>query len=216
MGEVELPEPESGLVAVAGDWGGSGWAVTSALPAIGAARIDSVLHAGDLFSHGPNLGYVRALEDVAVEHGIRAIYLVAGNHDQGQLLSELRRDWKGEPSAPFSLRGVLRLLPRVAHWEWAPRRWLAVHGAVSLDFHTRHGLHFDPAAETILDSDVDAAAAAGKVDLLVSHDPPLNPQTPAVARVREENPFGWAPTSWPRLVGPLSASSTSSTPRGQS
>lgn len=138
---------------------------------------------------------MRALEDAAEAHGIHNIFLVAGNHDYGaRELAELRAAWPGRP-APFTDRGVLQLLPRAAHWDWAGRRWLAVAGATSLDFYTRHGggLHYDPAAEAVLDSDVAVAANADRVDVLIAHDAPLSPQTIAVARVREENPFSWAP-----------------------
>jgi hypothetical protein len=165
--------PAPARIGVAGDWhGNTGWAVRAIrrlcaqLPP-GAPRI--VLHLGD-FGIWPDRGGADFLAraDAALADAGAQLWFVDGNHEDHAMLGRLA------PGADGRRLVTDRIwhLPRGYRWQWHGRRWLALGGAVSLDRAERTaGRDWWP-EEEITGAQAAAVAAAGRADVMVTHDCP--------------------------------------------
>lgn len=120
-------------------------------------------HAGDK--------YMRKVMKKATELGVH-VYVVDGNHENFDKLLEI----------PVNDQGVRIIGPSLTHlprgfvWEVEDKKLLFVGGAHSIDFDSRvayqrqHGIKVWWSQETLVDSEVENAISAGKVDVLFTHD----------------------------------------------
>jgi hypothetical protein len=163
---------ESRPFVVAGDLHGDiGWGLrlVRAAAAAGASRIFQV---GDLAARWPGrekfkleLRMDRLLASCAMDF----VY-IDGNHDPHQ---ELRR-------IPVDADGLARVrenvlyLPRAGRLEFAGLRWGGLGGACSVDQHYRTEGKDWWLEEEITQEDVDELVAGGSLDILLTHDVPMN------------------------------------------
>jgi hypothetical protein len=174
------PLAEPGVVTVAGDWHGESdfvEAVVRAAPA-GRGGRPVLLQLGD-FGIWPGTPGTQFLDRVeAVLHERDAIVLfVDGNHeDHPQLLA-----------GPVRADGLRVVRPRIYHlprgfrWTWHGLNWLALGGAHSIDRARRvAGANWWPEQEALTVVHAGSAAAAGPVDVLVSHDCPAGVSIPGI------------------------------------
>jgi len=174
------PLADPGVVTVTGDWHGESdfvEAVVRAAP-VGRAGRPVLLQLGD-FGIWPGRSGARFLDrlEVVLHERDAIVLFVDGNHeDHPQLLA-----------GPLRADGLRVVRPRVYHlprgfrWTWHGLSWLALGGAHSIDWATRvAGTDWWPAQEALTVVDVGAAAAAGPVDILVSHDCPAGVSIPGI------------------------------------
>jgi predicted phosphodiesterase len=157
-------------VGFAGDWHGNTRFAVWAIDWL-AGRVDVLIHVGD-FGLDFTREYLHTLDEVATF----PILFIDGNHDD--------HDWLAKQ--PIGDNGLRRLSGKVWHiprgftWEWNGVRFLGCGGAFSVDRHHRQlGVSWW-AGETITTVDIAACAAAGKVDVLVSHDTPAGYGIPGI------------------------------------
>ena len=169
-------------VAVVGDLHGNQGAASSAVRYAALRGAQLVVQLGD-FGWWPTRrrtprkpygeGFTVWVERVCRQYGLRLLW-VRGNHEHHPMLVEERREHVGEDE-------VWWLHEHVGHWpdglvlDIGGRRWLAVGGAHSVDqsFRTLGVDHFD--SETLSETEIDAIARAGHmdVDVVVAHEAPI-------------------------------------------
>jgi hypothetical protein len=166
-------DPQPSRVAVAGDWhGNAGWAVRAIrragnlLPG-DAARI--ILHLGDfgIWPYRAGQDYLERVDGALAAVGAQ-LWFVDGNHEDHAMIERLSPGDEGR--CPVTDR--IWHLPRGYRWEWHGRRWLALGGAVSLDRAERTAGQDWWAAEEITPEQATAVAAAGRTDVMITHDCP--------------------------------------------
>lgn len=171
-------------VAVIGDWHGhTAWA-TGVVEQIGQAGIGLGLHTGDFgFWPGPQgKRYLDLVERACVKHDVM-LWVTPGNHDDySQINSGKTDDWGRRIFRPHIVA-----LPRGHRWGWWGWTWVSLGGAVSIDRVERiPGKSFWP-EEEITEAEADAVAAAGRADVMVTHDCPSS-----VVHSFGETPMRWA------------------------
>lgn len=152
-------------VAVCGDWHGNTRWMQHAIYTAEMRGADVVVQLGD-FGIGWDEGqYVEAVAAAVADTGVPVLF-IDGNHENFDMLLALpvRDDGLREVAA-----GVFHL-PRGLVWEWAGERWLAAGGGYSVDKPYRiEGVSWWP-QETLTEAEVEACIAAGKIDVLLTHD----------------------------------------------
>lgn len=160
------------VIAFAGDWHGNTRYAIKALRHARKNNADVVIHTGDLGAF-PDSGFISAINDEAERLGIQILF-VDGNHENHEWLN----------NQPIDEDGVRRLFTRVWHlprgfrWSWDGVSFLALGGAMSVDRDLRtEGVDWWP-EETISDLDILRSTQGGEVDVMVTHDCPLNVDVP--------------------------------------
>ena len=171
-------------VLVAGDWhGATDWAVgvIEQLPKLLPDEPHPlILHAGD-FGVWPGLAgkmYLRAVHNALADVGA-TLWFVDGNHEDHARLGQLwKRVYTGKPIGfPLNIRNaesLIHWLPRGHRWTWHDRVWLALGGATSVDWKVRReGISWWPQEAITYRQGMDVMAA-GKADVMLTHDCPDN------------------------------------------
>ncbi|WIB68089.1 metallophosphoesterase [Curtobacterium sp. MCBD17_035] len=189
-------------VAVAGDWESLGEHVYGKLRLLRRLHpeVHTVLHLGDLRWEQPvrlagggrvyaHEGFLPRLEELLAELELRLL-LTPGNHDDWSALGPA---FAAHPERPRRLSPHIWAFPRGFRFSLAGRTFLSFGGAVSVDADRS-------LAEAPTDADVDRAARAGSVDVLLTHEPPN-------AGVREVEYIVAKPGRWSERRLTLSAAS---------
>jgi hypothetical protein len=116
---------------------------------------------------------------------------VDGNHEDHDQIASWPRPGPDSPASPVvggECLTRIRHLPRGFRWRWHDRTWLALGGAVSVDQGSRvAGRSWWP-QEAITGDQAAAVAAAGRADVMVTHDCPSR-----VALALPPPPRSWLP-----------------------
>jgi Icc-related predicted phosphoesterase len=148
---------------------------------------DTIVQLGD-FGYWEHTPEGRLYLDKVSRKAVRAhklVYFIDGNHENHPML------WSNYPpdaSGFCEVRENLHYIPRGHSWEWDGRKFLALGGAYSVDVGWRleeEALRSGPRTlwwptETITGEDRDNAIAAGKVDVMFSHDCPWGVDLPGI------------------------------------
>lgn len=114
------------------------------------------------------------LNDMLIEAGIK-IHFLGGNHENWFMLDHLaRRCEHRSPEGHFPLASHILYTGRTSSWTWDGVRIAAISGAVSIDRAFREEGVSWWQSEVLSDDEAEAAKHIGPVDLLLSHDAPLN------------------------------------------
>jgi len=190
---LELREPATGEVLLVSDTDGDSLWSRVIAHAVRLTGIDTVVHLGD--SRG---GSARLARERWADLGRRVgdaggtIYWLAGNHCHP--LSDLVPDGKDHELRKAPWKSTY-LLPRTSTWTWHGRRWLAVQGAVSLDWPTREARGFSAEAEITSEEEATQIIESGvQADVLISHDAPWQPATAGTISARTNNRMGFSRT----------------------
>lgn len=178
------PQTGSELVAFAGDWHGSSRWVERAIPALRRAGITRLYHVGDFGIWPGDQSFINTVEYWAGLAGLE-IWVTPGNHDD---YDQIDACIDHAIEVPPKYTPHIRLLPRGFRWEQSGRTFVSLGGAVSVDRAEREEGKTWWARERITQADVDAATTGGEVDILITHEAPLN-GTNAVARLRASTPI---------------------------
>lgn len=112
--------------------------------------------------------YLDRVSKAAKMHNLN-LYWIDGNHENHDMLKEM----------PASNRGLVKVrdsvyyLPRAHAWNWGGVRFMAMGGAFSVDFRARREGVSWWKDEIISDRDIYKAMNKGPIDVLLSHDCPL-------------------------------------------
>ncbi|WP_066523129.1 metallophosphoesterase family protein [Curtobacterium ammoniigenes] len=173
---ADLTLPGEKRVAIAGDWEAhqpSAFAIVDRI-AQTAPDVSTILHLGDLTVNAPvrltgsskriwlHGGFIPNLDTKLGEAGIERLLLTPGNHDDWKLLAPR---FAQHPDQPYLLTPRIWVLPRGYRFTLNGRSFLSFGGAVSVDKDA-------PPEEAPTDTDVNAAAAGGPVEVLLTHEPP--------------------------------------------
>lgn len=169
------------LVGVAGDWESQG---RRAVKQIGwikyvAPEVRVILQLGDLrfrvddgsgtHAARPHAAFLAAVDAACDRHGIDAILVTPGNHDDWGRMSAW---WRDNPWTAMPVSKHVRMMPRGARFSIGRRTFLSFGGAVSVNQKwLTAGRDWWP-EEAPTAADVDEAAAAGDVDVLLLHEAP--------------------------------------------
>lgn len=156
------------LVAVAGDWHGDTEHAVRTIRDAAAAGASVILQLGDFgLWHWRTSPYLDTLQGICALLGVE-VWFLDGNHEDHVLVAALNLDG----TDPYPIRSNVLYLPRGHRWTWHGHTWLAVGGAVSVDRALlNEGWDWWP-EEELTDRQATAIAAAGPVDVLLSHDCP--------------------------------------------
>lgn len=159
---------------------------------------EKIVQLGD-FGYWPHFpDGIRFLDKVSrdvSEAGLK-LYWVDGNHENHDMIREMVEAIPPPWTEPFRLKPNLYYLPRGYTWEWDNVRFLALGGAFSVDKEYRTPGSSWWAGETITDTDVERACAAGKVDVMVTHDCPRE-----ASAIDPDGPWGRQKDRWPESIG---------------
>lgn len=121
----------------------------------------------------------RKLSDAGLD-----LHFLPGNHENHDLLADYTRRVPQGPEGHYRIRPRIHYTGRVSQWEWGGRRLAAVGGAVSIDREWRQreervgGPKIWWPTETLNGWEVQQAHALGPVDVLFTHDAPVEfPET---------------------------------------
>jgi hypothetical protein len=130
-----------------------------------------LLQLGDFGFRVPSAG-LTTVAYTARRAGV-TIWVVEGNHDDHPgLAAAAARHGPSEGPVPLDTAGPVFHLRRGQRWQWHGRTWLAAGGAVSPDRAARTaGVDWWP-EEELTDTQAEAIAAGGPVDVLACHDRP--------------------------------------------
>lgn len=171
--------------AFAGDWHMNGrWGVRAIHHAADLGA-QGIVHCGD-FGYQFEQNFLDQVSAALRARGMR-LWFADGNHENFTKLS--RWDLAEDGTRPLTDR--ISHLPRGYRWQWGGVRFLALGGAYSVDQHARiPGREWWP-QETITDQQALRAVAAGRTDVLVTHDAPSSVVIPGIDD-REKVP-AWIP-----------------------
>ena len=158
-------------IMMAGDWhGNTAWAIKAVYEAVNNG-CDVIVQLGD-FGIWPGPGGKRYLDDLnAVLESLDVmLYFVDGNHEDFTQFT----DNKIVEDGTRKFRSNIYHLPRAFTWEWFGRKWMSLGGAFSVDKDFRVLNQSWWEEEQTTDEDVERAIAAGHVDVLLTHDAPLD------------------------------------------
>lgn len=127
----------------------------------------------------------RALAEAGVP-----MFVTPGNHEDWNWIDS----WSHQDRMTLLPGGFTNIfiLPRVLKFTVGEKTVLSVSGANSIDFKYRVPNRTWWLQEQISDEMVEQASLYGKVDVLLCHDAPYNPTTPAVEYILKNNPGGWS------------------------
>lgn len=191
------------LVGLVGDLEGERDAAVRWLQALGErGDVHVVYQLGDLrFGMGPEPEtYLAAIDSVCARYGLH-LFCINGNHENW---AELDRLWSTPPWVdahgvlqPIDVAPHVTLLPRGHRWSLGGRSFLALGGAPSINRHLlTEGVDWWP-TEALLEEHVDAVAAGGHAEVMLTHDSPSPPYcTPEVEEILRRN-AGDNPREWP-------------------
>lgn len=154
-------------IAFAGDWHADlSWAV-AAVYAAHDHHADVIIHTGD-FGYTFDQRYLKGLT-TALAYTKTPLLFVDGNHEDHAWLA----------AKPLGAHGLRQLTPWIWHlprgyrWTWGGVRFLALGGAHSVDgmWRRRNRLLWQP-QERVSDETAAKVIAAGRADVMVSHDCP--------------------------------------------
>lgn len=161
------------------------WLVSQVAPAAGSTKI---LQLGDFGYWGERGdGHMKYLNKIAEENGVE-VYFIDGNHEHHP---ELRRHTKTDDEGFVIIRDHIRYIPRGHTWEWHGVKFMGLGGAYSVDKNLRKvGYSWFP-EETITDEEVEYACSKGQVDVMLTHDVPMQvdmiPLFGGIEGLRESN-----------------------------
>lgn len=140
--------------------------------------IDAIVQVGDFgfLEHWPGgKGYLDKVNTIAGRLG-KTVYWVDGNHEN---FDQLYYKYTEFTSDGFRIiRPNVLHIPRAHTWEWDGVRFMGLGGGYSIDQMSRvvdemnGGLKAWWPQELITDEEVDRAKAAGRVDVMFTHDVP--------------------------------------------
>lgn len=120
------------------------------------------------------------------------LYFVDGNHDEHSTPWAWPFDADGfQIPAVGTHRERLHYIPRGHRWEWWGLKFLGLGGAASVDRQWRTEYTSWWSTEYIREKDINKAVDGGTVDVMVTHDHPVNVPIPSESHRHETNGFGW-------------------------
>ena len=165
--------------------GDAGWLKFVVLPTAVKMGIRTVIQVGD-FGYWPNSRKFMQIVKTSRERFGIDVWFIDGNHEH---FTKLRHDVReaqvaaGVPEGnrdPVELTPGLVYLPRGSRIMVAGRSVVCVGGAASIDRTDRiEGKSWFP-DERISEGDIDAVAAGGRADILVTHDAPSGWRIPGI------------------------------------
>lgn len=175
-----------------GDTHGSGHWVNNVQQRAFDAGADCIFQLGDFGVWHGRRGkeFLDMVSNYAEDAGV-PFYFLDGNHEDFVRLNDLVRKGEVNEDGHIEIRSNLFYSPRGHKWEWSGKTFMSMGGAISIDKDRRvFGKSWWP-EEEITDEQV-AKVEEGKVDVLLSHDAPLNPlpkfaRTPRFDRMSEPN-----------------------------
>jgi len=178
---IDLPDE---WVAVCGEWHANvGWLRTAAA-AISRMmpEITTILQLGDWWTDA------EYPDPIFTDAGISRVLVTLGNHEPWDAIRPLL---EAQPGEAVRVSEVSWLLPRPFRFRVGGREVLSLGGATSVGRAWRtEGRDWWP-AETITDTQVEAAIAGGQADVLLSHESPEGTPVREVTQVLRENPGGF-------------------------
>lgn len=170
----EAPAPSYAIMA--GDWHGYRKPALRAVDQAAAALRHApkpwmILHVGDLGITATTGGqwFLTQLSAALQAHDM-TLWFVDGNHDNHAKLSRIGARVPAGRGVPLADR--IWHIRRGERWDWHGRTWLALGGAVSVDrIDLLEGVNWWP-EEEITPELAEAVTAAGRADVLISHDCP--------------------------------------------
>jgi Icc-related predicted phosphoesterase len=137
-------------------------------------QVDKIVHTGDLtVAWGPSdcESFFDFLAELVARSGI-PFYFIDGNHEYFDVLFE--RYLKGDTERFVEIRPNLFYIPRGYAWEWDGVRFMGFGGAYSIKGSSSVMYqNWFPNEEQASYADIERAMSRGKVDVLITHDAPL-------------------------------------------
>jgi hypothetical protein len=146
---------------------------------VGASRI---LQVGDFGFVWPSSNYLYGLDKMSrvLDRLGLDLHFLPGNHEDHPKLERLSKRAKAlSPEGHFQLRPRLFYTGRFSAWSWEGRRFAAVGGAVSIDRDSRRRYKVQTGRdiwwpeEALTPEEIQAASQLGAVDVLFTHDAPV-------------------------------------------
>jgi len=190
-----LREPVSGRWVLAGDTHGDAHYVTSLVDKVAAAGLDRLMILGDVAGTRPDQveGFLDWVSRACLDNDVTLLWL-DGNHDPHRdgVLDRCPVDPR---TGTRPVRPRVHHLPRGLRWQWGDVRYCAAGGAASVDRSQRsEGVTVFSLDEELTDAQVNSIAAAGRCEVLFTHDRPA-----WIESALGETPGAWwlrAPDVW--------------------
>lgn len=188
--DVVWPFADPATLVVAGDWHGNTRAAQNALDAASAIGAPVIIQLGDfgLWPGDEGAHYLSEVQSAAEQAGVHVVWIDGNHEDFPQLHS-----YRVSPDGLRHLSDWVHHIPRGSAWVWHGVSFLAMGGATSVDRAQRvPGKSWWP-QEHVTDSDIEAAAAQGVRDVLLTHDCPSGIDIPGIPHRSYADAFksGW-------------------------
>lgn len=159
-------------VGVFGDWHGNiGYAKAILNHVNTNDKPDIYIHLGDFNFYGDEKGlnFLEAVNNILVEQN-RVMWVVDGNHEDFDWLLSIPINDDGRRQVMSNIYH----LPRGFNWTWNNKNFVALGGAASVDKkHRTEGVDWF-SQENITEKDVDKALDNENIDVMFTHESPLN------------------------------------------
>lgn len=173
----DLTYPNEHRVAIAGDWESDWPSVAATLQALRrrAPDILTILHLGDLRYEAPRSTsagvpgrrFISDLDELLEQLRFNRLILTAGNHDWWD---QLHAEFERHPDRMYRISPRIWIAPRGFRFQIGEATFMSFGGAVSLD--RGPGSSSWSVNEAPTRVDVDRASRGGRVDVLLTHEPP--------------------------------------------
>ncbi len=175
-------------VGIAGDWHGNFNWLGHALTLCRKAGVKTVFHLGDfgIWPGREGQKWLARTEAWCVTTGITLV-VTPGNHEDYSQLDAL---FAAHPGEPVRLSPHVIILPRGYRWVQAGRSMMSFGGAASIDFAWRVPAKTWWLGEMPKVHEVQSAAAAGPVEVLLTHESP-HPTSAVEAIISSPGSWSW-------------------------
>lgn len=152
------------------------------IPHAVSMECEKIVQVGDMGFVWPSSNYLYGLDKMSrvLDNNGLDLHFLPGNHEDHTKLELLARHAKAlSPEGHYQLRPRLFYTGRVSSWSWAGQRMAAVGGAVSIDKESRlrtkrvTGTDIWWPQEVLSAEEIQAASQLGEVDVLFTHDAPV-------------------------------------------
>lgn len=183
------------VVGLAGDWhGNTRWAMDAVRRLAVDHRVTTLLHLGDfgIWPGPPGEAYLHKVDRVCHQHNVRLL-VTPGNHENWPRINRTPVEARDDIGPVVWLRDHIAVLPRGHRFTLNDRSVVSLGGAPSVDFEHRTPGKDWWVEEMIGHNEAAVAAAAGRAEIMLTHDSPGSPWcTRKVAHVCTTNSGGWS------------------------